>query len=235
MATLDQLAYNIRNIARNGQGDHDDVQTRLSIKQIKFWIQQYRAFAIMEGTDYGKEIDQDYIQDLGMVPLTEVDMADPQCPCEPKWGCVIKKLVIELPDLVDFPDNRSLVFVGKIDRITPIVIDTSDTTVYERETRYGKLFNRAYRINNNLYFYLREKDADMKYVNIRAVFEDPTKVSRYTHPNCEPTCYDDAKDAYPMPIHLNDYITTNILQKELNVTLNTINDQMNNAKDEVKG
>jgi len=235
MATLNELAYNIRNVARNGQGDHDDVNTRLSIKQIKFWIHQYRSLGMLEATNYGKEIDADFIQDLGVIPLEEVDKSDPKCPCEPKWGCKIKKLSIQLPELVEFPENRSLVFVGKIDKITPITIDEPDTTLFERETRFGHLLNRCYRIENNLYFYLREKDADMEYVNIRAVFEDPTKAVRYKHPNCEQDCYDDGIDKYPMPLRLNAFITANILQKELNITLQTQNDQMNNAKDETKG
>lgn len=233
--TLDELAYNIRNIARNGQGDSDDTQTRLSLDQIKFWIHQYRALGLQQATDYGKDIDSDIIQDLGAVPLEEVDMSDPKCKCEPVFGCTIKKLSIELPNLVDFPQGRSLVFVGKIDKITPIVIDTPDTTLYERETRFGKLLNRAYRIENNLYFYLRDQDRDMEFVNIRAVFENPTEVVRYPHPGCDQVCYNDKTDQYPMSIQLNDFVTTNIMQKELNMTLNTLNDQMNNAKDETKG
>ena len=81
--TIDELAYNIRNIARNGQGDNDDINTRLSLDQIKFWIHQYRALAMLQDTNYGKEIDADFVQDLGAVPIEEVDMADPDCPCEP--------------------------------------------------------------------------------------------------------------------------------------------------------
>ena len=78
MPTLDQYAYNIRNIARGGQGDSDD--ERLKIKQIKFWINGYRASGIFQVSDYGKNIDPQLIQDLGVVPLQEVDKADSDCP-----------------------------------------------------------------------------------------------------------------------------------------------------------
>ena len=54
MPTLDQYAYNIRNIARGGQGDSDD--ERLNIKMIKFWINGYRASGMFEATDWGKDI-----------------------------------------------------------------------------------------------------------------------------------------------------------------------------------
>jgi len=235
MATLDELAYNIRNIARNGQGDNDDINTRLSIKQIKFWIHQYRAKALFELSDYGKEIDPDYVQDLGAVPLVEVDMADPKCPCEPVWGCTIKKLGIQVPELVDFPENRAISFIGKIDKITPIIIDNVDTTLFERSTQFGKLLNRCYRIESSLYFVLRDADADMNWVNLRAVFERPNEVSRYPTPGCDEVCFDDSKDKYPLPLRVNDVITRSILQSELGFTLQTINDQMNNAKDETKG
>ena len=54
MATLNELAYNIRNIARSGQGNSDD--DRLTIAQIKFWIGYYRAEGVLQTTNYGKDI-----------------------------------------------------------------------------------------------------------------------------------------------------------------------------------
>ena len=65
MATLNELAYNIRHIARSGQGNSDD--DRLTINQIKFWIRYYRSEGILQTTNYGKEIHPQMVQDLGIV------------------------------------------------------------------------------------------------------------------------------------------------------------------------
>ena len=88
--TLSELSYNIKNIAKGGQGNSDD--DNLNIRQIEFWIRAYRARGILQTTDFGKAIDPQMVQDLGCMPLEEVDMADPDCPSCPKC-----------PDLPDCP------------------------------------------------------------------------------------------------------------------------------------
>lgn len=222
MATLNEHAYNIRNIARNYQGNSDD--DRLNINQVKFWIQAYRAKGIFEITDAGKDIDPQLVQDLGVLELTKVDKADSHCP-PIEWGCKILKVTI--PKIVDLPHNRGLIFVGLIDKQTPFVIDNADVSIFKRATKFGKTFNRCYFIGNTLYFVLREEDSQMRYVNVRGVFEDPTKVDYFTEDSVRAWSDD---DEYPMPMRLYDYVLANILQKELNIGLQTLNDETNNGR-----
>jgi hypothetical protein len=224
MATLDEHAYNIRNIARNGYGSDDD---RLNISQIKFWIQAYRAKAIFEYTNAGKDIDPQLIQDLGVLTLTEVDKSDSNCPPDIDWGCTIKK--VELPKFVDLPYNRGLMFVGYINKQTLIIIDRADVHEFKRATRFGKLFTRGYLIGSTLYIVAKDDDDEMNYINVRGVFEDPTKVSRFDA-ECNEICFDEANDQYPLPMRLYDFIVANIIQKELGLTLQTPNDEMNDAR-----
>ena len=134
MPTLDEYAYNIRNIARGGQGDSDD--DRLNIKQIKFWINGYRAAGIFAITDFGKDIDPQLVQDLGVIPLMEVDKADSECP-DVDWGCTVMKVV--LPKLLDFPNLRALSYVGKVDKQTPFIVNYPDTVAFKKATRFGHL------------------------------------------------------------------------------------------------
>ncbi len=231
--TLSELSYNIRNLAAGGQGNNDD--SALNIRQIEFWVRAYRAKGILTTTDYGKSIDPQMVQDLGCIPLVEVDMSDPQdsgeeCPVCPEWGCTIKR--IDIPKLVDFPYNRGMVFVGKIDKRTPFILDAADVSQFKEATAFGKQMNRAYLIGNRMYFRLYGNDRDMEYVNVRGVFEDPATVYQWVKPGCDPKCYDPLKDEYPMPLSMYDFVTTNILQKELNITMQTQEDELNNAKDE---
>ena len=225
MATLDQYAYNIRNIARAGQGNSDD--DRLNIKQIKFWINGYRASGMFQITDFGKDIDPQLLQDLGVVPLTEVDASDSSCPNVP-WGCTVKK--IEIPRLIDFPDLRALDYVGKINKQSEFIVNYPNVASYKGKTKFGSLSSRVYLIGTSLYFILSKEDSDLEYVNVRGVFSQPEKVSGYATEGCDPKCFNDATDEYPMPERLYEFVLTSILRNELNWTQQAVNDELNNAR-----
>ncbi len=226
MATLNQLAYNIRNIANRGQGNSDD--EKLKISQVKFWIQYYRSDAINQFTDYGKDIDPQLVQDLGIIPLIDVDKTDSDCP-NVNWGCKIKKIV--LPKFVGFPKGRAISFLGKIDKVTPFVKGDSDTEYFKSETRFGKIMSRGFVVGQNYYLELSENDANIEYMNVRGVFEDPTSISTYAKAGCQPKCFDDDIDEYPLPLNMYVYVLTNILQKELNFSEQALNDELNDARE----
>jgi hypothetical protein len=230
MATLNELAYNIRNIARNGQGNSDD--ERINIRQIRFWIRSWRARLVKQQTDYGKHIDPHLIQDLGCLPLKEVDMSDPkeadaECIICPEWGCTIKKATI--PKLVDLPKGRALLFVGKLDKRTAFIMDDPDVSLFKEHTQFGKIISRTYLINNTLYFKFYDGDSSIEYVNVRGVFEDPEKVDTYATPGCTAKCYN-YDDEYPMPMSMYEDVVQGILSQELNMTLQTPNDLLNNSQ-----
>ena len=229
MATLNELAYNIINIARNFQGNSDD--DRLTLKQVKFWIKNYRAKGIFEITEFGKQIDPQLVQDLGTVKLTKVDKADSNCP-PVEWGCKILK--VEIPKIVDLPHNRGLVFVGLLDKQTPFVIDNADVSIFKRATKFGNTFNRCYFINNILYVVTKEGADNLKYINVRGVFENPEEITYFDY-NGNPRKYNSDTDEYPMPLRLNEFVTRNILQIELNIGLQSINDEQNDARDNARG
>lgn len=225
MATLNELAYNIRNIARSGQGNSDD--DRLTISQIKFWIRYYRSEGILQTTNYGKEIHPQMVQDLGIVPLVEVDATDSDCPTV-QWGCKIKKVTV--PKFVDFPKDRAIVFVGKIDKREPFILGNADVAYFKAATQFGKMMTRVSMIGDNMYFQLNDRDSELEYVNIRGVFEDPTKVDQYATAGCKPACFNDATSEYPLPLNLYVYVLSNILQKELQWNEAAVNDELNNAR-----
>ena len=227
MPTLNEYAYNIKNIARGGQGDSDD--DNLGIRQIRFWIQGYRASAIFGTTDFGKDIDPQLIQDLGVVPLTEVDKSDSECP-DVEWGCTIKKYVI--PKMIDFPNLRALDYVGLINKQTGFVVNYPSTASYKKATRFGHLTSRVYLIGQTLYFILSQEHQDLEYVNIRAVFENPEDVASFPTEGCEQRCYDPDVDQYPMPARLYEEVLVKILRNELNWTEKAIEDELNDAREQ---
>lgn len=225
MPTLDHYAYNIRNIARGGQGNSDD--ERLNIRMIRFWINGYRAAGMKQVTENGNNIHPQFIQDLGVVPLQEVDKADSQCP-PVEWGCSVKK--VSIPNLIDFPDLRALTYIGKIDKLSGFIINNAHEASQKVHTKFGKIMSRVYVIGSNIYFMLNDNDRDLEYVNIRGVFEMPEDVVTYPTEGCEQKCYDPSVDEYPMPQSLYEYVLRSILQNELNWSTQAVNDELNNAR-----
>lgn len=219
---LNELAYNIKHLAHGGQGDSDD--HKLNIRQIKFWINQYRASGIPQFTDFGKNISHNFFQDMGVVPLLDVDKSDSNCPVIP-WKCEIKKVV--LPKLVHLPEHRNL-WIGLIDKQTPIIPDDSNTHFFTVQSRFGGQFHRAYLIGNTLYVTVKEGYEAMEYINIRGVFENPEEVMNYSAAGCTPTVCNLDKEEYPMDSGLYEYVTKSILTTELNMSLQTVNDILNN-------
>lgn len=229
MATIKEHAQNIKNILRNGLGTSDD--DRLSIRNIEFWIKGYRADAITALTQYGKIIDQSLVQDLGVVKLEEVDAAE-SCIPGIEWGCKVLKATI--PETIDLPKNRALTFVGKIDKMTPIVVDAPDVTKFKQATKFGGLFTRAYMIGGtNLYIIPSDKDKKIEYINVRGIFEEPERVIQYDE-DCNERCFNTETDDYPLPISYYDFITTKIFRKEFGIILRTQNDELNNSRQDVE-
>jgi len=219
---LDQIAYNILNLARGGDSSDDD---RLTLRQIKFWIKSYRAKNISVFTDYGKDIDPQLIQDMGCVTLTEVDKAQSSTA---KWGCNIGTAT--LPSIVDLPKNRGLVFVGLMDKQTPIEIVTGSTIAYLRDSRITGNIPRAYIIGNTLYVDTPSTNI-LKYINVRGVFDDPNEIQTCTLAGVCTYLRDD-QDDYPIPARMIPLITQEILQKELNITLQVKGDEIGNTRDD---
>ena len=217
--TLNELAYNILNIARGGLSSDDD---RLNIRQIKAWIKYYRSYAILNYSQAGKEIDFQIVQDLGCVELTDVDKAD--CPSG-LWGCNIKKAAI--PKLVDLPNDRGLVWVGLVDKQTPIILTSPNTLYFKQHQRFTGDMRRAYFIGGNIYV-TDPFNEDICYINVRGIFDDPQDVCYTTSDGTSTYIGDD--DDFPLPNYMIPFINENILQKELNMSISTINDESNDAR-----
>ena len=225
MATLNELAYNILNIARGGLSSDDD---RLNIRQIKFWIKYYRTAVIKdEGLKQSLRdvalLDPQLVQDLGCVKLEEVDKAD----CDTyHWGQKVKRAAI--PKLVDLPLDKSITFVGLINKITPIILVSPDVAYFKAQQRFTGGMRRAYFIGE--YLYVTDPfNEDICHVNVRGIFDDPTTIN-YTNEDGTQVCYEDSSQ-YPMPMSYISKITTEIMQKELQMTVTATNDEINDSRE----
>ena len=225
MATLDELSYNILNIARGGLSSDDD---RLNIRQIKFWIKYYRAYftkslSLKESLRDVAILDPQLVQDLGCVVLEEVDKAD--CP-EVFWNQNVKRASI--PKLIDIPLEKSITFVGLADKTTPIIMGNANTSYFKSHQRFTGQMRRAYFIGE--YLYISDPfNEDIQHINVRGIFDDPTQIT-YTNANNEVKRFKD-DDEYPMPMSMAVEVNAAIMQRELQMTVNGTNDEINDSRE----
>lgn len=209
MPTAREIVYNIRNTANGGRSNRD---VGFTDRQLLFAFRVCRNAMIpaLYWDQYGKkrdEINPQWAQDLGVIPLTEVDMADSPIVT---WGEVVKKVVI--PKTLDLPQNAGLVFFGRTDKQTHIQIPDVAQGSYDKF--------RQYRPKDDIYgaqmgdvMYLYGENVDrLCYVNIRIIADDPTKVNYYDTSG-SPTCFDWDTTPYPVPTGIEQQIYEMVWQK----------------------
>lgn len=230
MSTLNHFVYNIRNSPMAGQANTDD--NKLNPRQIEYWIQYYRAAAIKDMIKNRESIDNIFYQDLGLVPLEEVDMTDQNCSEYLKWGCTIKKVVIPAP--VTESVSNAILWVGFINKIDPIAIANPNFVFARMKTMFGRNTNRCWLIGNTLYVGFNHRYKKTKYINIRGIFSDPTKAFTFSAEGCDPRCFNEDEDEYPLSESMYKKIVEDIFRKELFVYTNSKPDDVNNGRQDTK-
>jgi hypothetical protein len=229
MATLVQDIYNIMNIA-----SHGSVSTtgQLSEAQVRHWVLYHRELAINEyfRDMYGR-VDQLLYQDLGCIELVRVDYAE--CPCqEIVWGCEVAKVTV--PATVDL-HGKPLFSPVLVDGRTLIEVVTPEIVNMVAHSRWTGRMVRAYMSHStedgmmDVYVIAPE---ELLHIRARGVFRDPTAVvTKVGSPgNCVDRCYDLDRDTFPMSGVLRGMVYRRILEGELQMTLSTVADIINNNR-----
>tara|TARA_R110001599_G_scaffold114188_5_gene279829 strand:+ start:450 stop:1118 length:669 start_codon:yes stop_codon:yes gene_type:complete len=209
MATLNELAYNIRNVISGGVSSDD---TDVSLRQIKFMIHYHRANLLMKYTDGGKKASNSCFQ---------MDVVTP------------KPAGVKLKDVVGFNNNRGIRSIAhKEDSsvessyvVLPIV--QHHDRMFVNNSRFIKSANSRIATLSDSKIYVWEGDSVVTdgQLEINAIFSDPTVVSSYLT---------DDTTQYPIPEELVPLIVQNVLQVEFKVMSSLISTGPNNQVDENK-
>tara|TARA_R110002049_G_scaffold11203_4_gene53426 strand:+ start:519 stop:1181 length:663 start_codon:yes stop_codon:yes gene_type:complete len=217
--TLDDIAYNILNLIRAGRSSNDDI---LSLAQIKFNIQHYRAMFIRR--DYARNgyVSKSLEQDLGCIDLIKVDAS--KC-CDLPQDCPVYRTNVKLPRTVRFNFRDAFTFIGKpngtgtIPRVEPHEVE------YIPYDKYTAGNTKYYVIDEYVYIY---NPKGLEAINVRGVFEDPKDVAEFA--TCDTgICYDD-QSPYPLLMDMVSTITAGIAQGELMILTGGVNDISNDRQ-----
>lgn len=207
MATLNEIAYNIKNIISGGvASDDSDISTR----QIKFMIHNHRANLLMQYTDNGKKTSNACFQMDTILPLPS--------------GAPLK-------DVLGFNDNRAIRSIAlkedsAVDSeysVLPIV--QHHDRMFVNQSRFVFKSNSRIATLSDRKVFVWEGDSVVTSgtLEINAVFANPTSVSSYQS---------DDTTSYPIPEELISVLVKQILSQEFNVLMSVPSNGPNNQSDE---
>ena len=209
MATLNEIAYNIRNIISGGVSSDD---TDVSLRQIKFMVHYHRANLLMQYTDNGKKASNASFQMDTLRPLAN--------------GVRIK-------DYVGFNDNRAIRSIAYKDEsnieapYTPLPIIQHHDRMFVNNSRFVLKASSKIATLSDRKLYIWEGDSIVSdgSLEVNGIFSNPTEVSSYV---------DDDTTHYPIPEELIPLLVQKVLQAEFNVMLGLNSRGPNNQADENK-
>lgn len=225
---MSEIIYSLRSLPRKGDGLSDD--DSYSDRQLAFLINSYRAQLIKRDRDKGKYITEYYTQDLGRVPLIKAD-AHECCDWEP-FECVLR-IENPLPKVVDSNTDPLFVYVGTVDG-KGFQRTNYNKAQFGSYAKYTGRMTKWYQSGDYIYI-INPPTKALKYINIQAVFENPTEANEYK--TCK--CNDGNDDCfvgfnYEYPMSLTD--VQDIIKMDADVRLRIANvlpkDELNDSKDQ---
>lgn len=155
--TLNEIVYNIKNLAEGGYTTDDN---KLSTRQIKAWVNYHRLNILESYTNNGKNIPQGATQNIGI--FTVPDEGD----------------YLTLPKIASYGDTRGITSITSIDGNMIFARTTQDKISYQEQSRFTSSMPKFFLEEGvNLYFY---GSGGGEQVKIVGVLEDPTSASSWT-------------------------------------------------------
>ena len=215
--TLNEIAYNILNLARGGRSSNND---HISLDQIKFNVKYYRAMLIRRDFTRNGIITRHLEQDLGCIELQKVDAS--KC-CNLPVDCAVYRSKVKIPRTVRFSLKDAITHVGDVTGLATIPMVEPHMVEYLPYDKYTKQQKKAYMIEDYLYIYNGD---GLKFINVRGVFEDPEEVALF---DCDGSdCYDDDSE-FPIPMDMVQIITQGLMSGELMMLATSVNDTTNDT------
>jgi hypothetical protein len=221
MITLQEIIYNIKNIGSGGIQSSDSWK-KLSDRQLEFIVNYTRSILVKRDLDKGRSINPNLVQDLGCVPVKLVDSSE--C-CDIKTDCYILRTVDPIPRQLELASRNTLEYIGTITKDKSFQLIPIARKRWMAYNKYTAKLPAAYYLNGYIYI---TNNTLLESINIRGIFADPRDVAKYNQCGSDTSCYDKAKDPYPIADWMIAPLTDMILKNEVNIAsvlpLDTEND-----------
>lgn len=202
----------------------------LSNEQLAFIVGYYRAKLFKQDQDKGKMNKSLYVQNLGRVPLTQVDKNE--C-CE--GDCIIRT-ELKIPTPLDSARGLNITFVGTANG-RPFDRQEHNTIIWNKAAKYTGREPKWYYQNGYLYI-INPPSMMLEYINIQGVFQDPSVAESFRTCDCPDNEGDCSSFAnmdfeYKMPLHHVDTVVKLVAETELRLLSAFPSDVSNDSLDQV--
>jgi hypothetical protein len=196
------------------------------MKQIEYWVHQYRAVLLKQDIDKGKYPNETYIQEIAAIKLIPIDRAGSLSKISTGKTTFVSEIAI--PNTIDFNYEDGILFVGTLTGEEINFIPESRAN-YQQYKKYANNEACAYLKDSHIYV---NTDRPISYIALRGIFEIPTEVMQINLQYSNNTGY--AVDLpYPIPYNLISPLKEMILKKEFNVIINSPTDNTNDTTNKV--
>lgn len=216
MTSLNEIAYNILNSLRGGRSSNNDY---LSTDQIKYVIKYYRSMLIRQDQERNFNRYKQFEQDLGYVPLQEIDTAESSTLNSYKF---LWRTSSQIPKPIRLKRSEAITFIGNEDKFNkPIPFIDENRSYWNNYNKYTSSEPEAFYRNGYIYI---KSNKHIENINIRGIFEDPEKVFDFVNEQEGNFKIYDANSPFPIPSDMIDQITMGILNGTLKLAVTTPND-----------
>ena len=207
----------------------NSIESSFSYELYTDLINEQRSLWLRNEYNKNRSIDPYVVQALNCVAVEPVNPVD--CCITVPAGCKVLRTTKPIPNTIEFFYTKGIVSVGS-PNITKARISLID---YARVAFIGHGRTTAKTVYAFLYqgyMYLISRDTMYlmtKYITIRGIFEDPTKLSDFINCETNQTCWKPS-DPYPLNMWMWAYIKPYILQQLMQKGIAQLDDA-NNAQD----
>lgn len=219
-ASLNEIAYNILNNIREGRSSNNEY---LSVDQIKFNVNYYRALLIRRDTERTNNSLQMFEQDLGIV---DVDLFDTAEDSVEESMVDALRTTKKLPTPIRLKNKEAFTFIGGMDKTgEAIPLTHANRSYWSQFRKYSKGQPEAYFRNG--YLYITNAD-DMDVINVRGVFEDPEDVFDFKN---EALSIYTGNEPYPISLDMLQRITQSLMNGEFRLLAGPNDETLDNLQE----
>ena len=233
--TFNELSYRILNIIVPKLGD----DASIDISEVKYDVENTRAMLIKQrySNKFKSTISDSITQFIPKLEIEDVNasIAIPELPS----GKVLMKTKLKIPEFID--KSSGLPLIKRISSATILSHNftyvTQEQAIYSGNGKFNQKNIFVFRENDYLYLITgRLLNKGIKYIDLNAVFQRPTKVNEFLTTNSGFSFDDDS--VYPINMDMigevEDYIVKSKLRIESSQPIDDINDSSDTAKQIIK-
>lgn len=224
MATIKEIIYTIRALRYDS---HTPDDFAISDARLQHFVDVERSFLLKQYLDKDRIVPKQVEQVIECLPLECIDISS----CI-DCGFAAEEYILRTPELpkpINYnfaTDSAAELFTGISTPVgTPIEFTSQAIAYWGAHSKYSKKMPRAYYKNNRLYF---TNVGDLKFVQIKGVFENPAKLAEFNTCTGE-VCFDEETTQYPILDYHLSLIYSTIMQKYIIPAIQMPHDKKNNA------